>query len=141
MPIRDVEAMNASLDNDYGATHGPNAPAGYDLALFSGDPMIPAIEGGGVEADPTGYPGYARVPVAHSAFPAAADGMKAVSVLGPTPTGEWADEITHWGLFWTGTNILADNGPFTEALDITSAGAPPAINFAVYYDDSVTQEE
>lgn len=132
MPIRDVAAMNASLDNDYGTTRGPNAAASHDLALFVGDPLL-----GGVEV--TGG-GYARVAVAAAAWAAAVDGMKETTnpVAFPATTAAWANAATHWALY-AGT-VMWDCGPLVEPLEVTGAGSGPLVQVAVFYDDSATSE-
>jgi hypothetical protein len=139
MPIRDTAAMNASLDNDYGATHGPNAPASHDLALFDGDPMVIDDETGlpvGVELTGVDSPGYARVTIAAADWEPAADGAKALTapVQMPDATDAWT-EATHWGLFDGST--LWDCGPLTEALEVTEAGTGPLVSPVVFYDESV----
>ena len=130
MPIRDTAAMNASLDNDYGSTHGPNAPASHDLALFDGDPMLD-----GVELDSTSAPGYARVSIAAADWAAAADGQKALvaPVQLPDPTDAWL-EATHWALLDGST--MWDCGPLTEPLEVTGASSDgPLVSPVVFYDD------
>ena len=63
MPIRDQSAQERSLDNDYGATRGPNAPASFQVAFFSDDGDT-EITGGG----------YARATLDNDDWNAAADG-------------------------------------------------------------------
>lgn len=132
MPIRDVAAMNASLDNDYGTTRGPNAAASHDLALFVGDPLTDGVEvtGGG----------YARATIAAADWAPAADGMKETTapVALPNTTAEWPDAATHWALF-AGT-VMWDCGPLTEPLEVTGASAGPLVAVAVFYDDSALIE-
>lgn len=135
MPIRDTAAMNASLDNDYGATHGPNAPDSHDLALFDDDPSLD-----GLELTDTDSPGYARVAIPNDAtWAPAADGSKSLVVPAqmPDPTDAWV-EATHWGLFDGST--LWDYGPLTEPLEVTAAGDGPLVSPVVFYDDSVGTE-
>lgn len=91
MPIRDDAAANASLDNDYGSTKGPNAPAAHELTLFNGDPSA-----GGSEV--TDAP---RVTVANDGtnWPTAASNRQKVGIahtFGGTAT--YALEGTHWAL-------------------------------------------
>lgn len=143
MPIRDTAAMNASLNNDYGATKGPNAPASHELALFDGDPMIDALDGGGVEVAALDCPGYARVTLANDAgWLAAADGMKKRAALAqfPATTGEWLTPVTHWALIASG-GVVWDCGPLTEPLEVTGAGDGPEVAVTVFYDDSVAIPE
>lgn len=141
MPIRDMAAMNASLDNDYGLTHGPNAPDSHDLALFDGDPML--FDDDGVtplhaELDATTAPGYGRVTIPNdAAWAAAADGAKALAagtVQLPAPIDAWV-EASHWALIADG--VMWDCGPLTEVLEVTEAGDGPLVAPVVFYDDSV----
>ena len=130
MPIRDIAAMNASLDNDYGATHGPNAPASHELALFDGDPMTDGVE----------LTGYGRATVANDAtWAAAADGQKqtVAPVQMPDVAGE-QDEATYWGLF-DGTTMW-DCAPLTESVQVTEAGPGPLVSPVIFYSDSLDEE-
>lgn len=132
MPLRDVGAMNASLDNDYGSTHGPNSPtSGYEACLFIGDPLT-----GGVEM--AGH-GYARVNVAHADFAAAAGGFKSPTdpVQFPATTGDWTDSVTHWALIDHGDHTtMWDCGPLTYPLDVSAASTVgPLLTFSVYYSE------
>ncbi len=144
MPIRDVAAMNASLDNDYGATRGPNAPASHELALYVGDPQVDPLEGGGYEIADDTCPGYARVSIPNNGVWAPAnEGLKTLidGAEFPPPTGEWADEPTHWGLVAPG-GVVWDTGPFTEALQVTAASdTGPLVQPTVFYSDAVIEEE
>ena len=141
MPIRDEAAMNRSLDNDYGDDHGPNSPASFLVALFVGDPMIAAIDGGGVEANSTDQPGYARVAISHSDFPAAADGLKTLQVAFPATTGEWSPSVTHWAILDASTLDMWDTGELSEEFDVTGAGPSPVVECDIYYGNNVTFEE
>ena len=134
MPTRDVAAMNASLDNDYGTTAGPNAPASHDLALFDGDPMLDGVELSGN--------GYARVSVAPADWLASDAGAKATAapVQFADATGEWS-EASHFGLFYGGTETLGDCAPLTEALEVTAAGPGPQVVPVVFNDDAVDAPE
>lgn len=136
MPIRDVAAMNKSLDNDYGSSAGSNAPASHEVALFFGDPLVDVSDGGGVELDATDCPGYARVTVAQGVWAAASDGEKTVTVTFPDPTGEWATAATHWGLYGADGNWW-DCGELVEPLEVTGAGDGPQLVVTVFYDDSL----
>lgn len=138
MPIRDLAARNASLNNDYGATRGPNAPDAHSLALFSGDPMIDAGDGGGVEISGGGY---ARVTIDQSEWLPAADGLKTLAApkTFPATTGEWPDTVTHWALYDGST--MWDCGPLAEEVDVTGAGAGPVVNVTVFYDDDTQNQE
>lgn len=133
MPMRDEAARNASLDNDYGPTAGPNAPAGgHDLALFVGDPMTIGVEVSG--------PGYARVNVPPGKWLPAFGGMKRTDgpVLFPAAMDEWDGIVTHLGLFWAGTEVLGDTVPLAEPVAITGAGPGPEVNVSIYYNDDAT---
>lgn len=139
MPIRDTAAMNRSLDNDYGTTAGPNSPASWQLALFDGDPMVPAVDGGGVELDATDCPGYARVTVAQSAFLAASDGLKSTSapVQFPTATADWTTTATHWALFDAASPTqMWDCSILGERIDVV-AGPGPSVIPTIFYDDAI----
>lgn len=144
MPIRDVAAMNKSLDNDYGTTRGPNAPSSHKLALFDGDPMIAEIDGGGVEITNVNNPGYARVTVNPADWLAAANGMKSLAAPKqlPATTGQWLDSPSHWALLDGSDNVtMWDCGPLSEPLEVTGAGSGPLVTFSVFYDDAITEEE
>lgn len=131
MPIRDLAAMNASLDNDYGTTHGPNAPASHDLALFDGDPLLD-----GVELTDVDSPGYARVSIPAASWAPAVDGQKSLTAPAqlPDPTDAWV-EASHWALLDGST--MWDCGPLSEVLEVTAAGDGPLVSPVVFYDDSV----
>lgn len=131
MPIRDVAAMNASLDNDYGTTRGANAADAHEVALFVGDPIDD-----GVELDPTDNPGYAR-PVADSDdWPAAAGGAKTQLVQYADATDEWLDSPTHWALIdHSDHTTMWDCAPLREPLLVTSAGDGPQVAVIVFYAD------
>lgn len=129
MPIRDVAAMNASLDNDYGTTRGPASPSSHSLALFFGDPMTDGVEVSGG--------GYARVTVLASKWLPASSGYKSTNggVQFPTVTAAWADSPTHWALLDGST--MWDCAKLLEPLDITSAGPGPQVVVTIFYDDAV----
>lgn len=136
MPIRDVTAMDASLDNDYGSTAGPHAPASHEVALFFGDPMLDVADGGGVELEAADCPGYARVTVVQSDWPAADAGSKSLSVTFPATSGEWNVAATHWGLYGS-DGAWWDCGEMVEPLEVTGAGSGPLVVVTVQYDDSL----
>lgn len=144
MPIKDEAAMNASLNNDYGATKGPNSPSSHSLALFVGDPQLEVADGGGYEISAISCPGYARVAISNDAsWAPAADGMKqtAESVEFPAPTDEWVEEPTYWALIAPG-EVIWDTGPLTEPMQITSASTEGIlIRPVIFYSDAVTEEE
>lgn len=150
MPIRDVAAQNKSLDNDYGATKGPNAPATHQVALFIGDPMTDGVEVadetevddgmGGTIFVPNGY---ARVSLTNgAAWSAAADGLKstAAPVEFPTALAEYPDTVTHWALYDAAdSTTMWDCAPLTEPLDVTSAGDGPAVILSVFYETQLEE--
>lgn len=126
--LLDTAAQNKSLDNDYGATRGSNAPASHQLALFAGDPSLD-----GVELASAG--GYARVTIANNgtSWPAAAAGQKTgPGVTFPTSTGAWSDVATHWVLIGSDGNRW-DSGALAEEIDITAAGVTKKVTPTIYY--------
>jgi hypothetical protein len=133
VPIRDLAAMNASLDNDYGLTRGPNAASTHQLALYVGDPMTTGVEVSGH--------GYARVSVPASKWLAAADGVKQTNgpVQFPTVTSAWPDSPTHFALFDGDT--MWDCCPLITPLDVTSSGPGPTCVPTIFYDDNVLAPE
>lgn len=139
MPIRDVAAMNASLNNDYGVSTGPNAPASHECALFNGDPLIDEADGGGVELNSTDCPGYARVLLSQAGWPAAVDGVKSRLVTFPDATGEWSVGATHWALIATG-EVFWDCGEIPDPLEVTGAGDGPQVEVTVFYDNNFEVE-
>lgn len=66
-------------------------------------PMIPFYLGLGNPShqELTGQPGYARVQLASGAFGLAANGIiaNAVTIIFPTATADWSEEIGYWMLF------------------------------------------
>lgn len=127
--IRDTAAQNKSLDNDYGATHGPNAPASHSLALFAGDPNLTGTE-------LTSAGGYARVTVTNNGtnWPAAANGVKVCAVQTfPVSTAAWSDVATHWALF-DGTTCW-DTGTLDEEIDVSAAGVTATAAPKIFYQD------
>lgn len=127
MPILDQAAQEASLDNDYGATHGPHAPAAFEVALFDADPSF-----GGVELAGNGYaPGV----IGNDAdFDPAADWVKrsAAPVSFPDATGPWAT-ARYWALRDPLTGLVWDYAPLVETLDVTAAGPGPTVALAIFY--------
>jgi hypothetical protein len=132
MPIRDVAAMNASLDNDYGENRGPNAADSHDMALFVGDPMTD-----GVELDALDNPGYDRPTILPADWLDADAGTKSTNggVQFDNATAAWLDEATHWGLF--DGSVMWDCAPLAEPLVVSAAGTGPQVTPTVFYDDSV----
>jgi hypothetical protein len=145
VPIRDQAAQERSLDNDYGSTRGPSAPDSFEVALFFGDPRFGGVEvptttevddgAGGVEVVSTGY---ARAALSNDGWLAAEGGVKhtASPVAFPATAAEWPGTVTHWGLYDPVGGAWWDCAPLAEPLDITSAGAPPAVSLAVFYDNN-----
>jgi hypothetical protein len=130
MPIRDVAAQNASLDNDYGLAHGAGSPDAHELALFNGDPMFDGVEITG--------PGYTPAPVPNDAtWPDADGGAKAITVQYDASTDEW-DEATHWALRDPDTGVIWDCGALTEPLDVTGPGDGPLVTATIFHPDSQT---
>lgn len=152
----DVAAQNASLDNDYGTTHGPNAADSFELALFIGDPLADGTEVESItevdtfdgEGAPTGTElvenGYARAAVAHGDFAPAVDGEKSTPDPVPFPDAlaEWPGPATHWQLYDADTGAAWDSGEFAEdGLDVTGPGAGPLVRLSIYYADAVTDPD
>ena len=133
MPIRDTAARNASLDNDYGTTRGPNAAASHALALFNGDPLVDGVELSGG--------GYARVTVLAADWAAASDGMKSPTnpQTFPATTAAWPNPATHWALY--AGSVMWDCGPLTEPLEVTGPGPGPTVGITVFYDETVVPPE
>lgn len=134
MPIRDIAAMNKSLDNDYGTTDGPNAPATWLLCLWVGDPTDDdSFEQNG--------PGYERATIIPADWAAALDGFKTLSQAAEVgiPTDEWTDDSTHWALLdGNDDTIMWDYAPLTDPLEVTSAGGSPvAVLPVIYYNDAL----
>lgn len=133
MPIKDIAAMNAFLDNNYGPTRGPNAPDNLECALFNGDP-----QDDGIELDPTDNPGYAPAAVDQdTAWAGAAAGATTALVQFDDPTDAWADEATHWLLRDPDTGVGWDCAALLDPLDITDAGDGPQIAVTILYADAL----
>lgn len=150
----DTAAQNASLDNDYGTTHGPNSPASFLLALFTGDPEgdglevedateVDVLDGdGNVTGTTLEANGYARAAVAHSDFAASVDGVKATTdpVQFADALAEWPDTVTHWQLYAVDGTTAWDSGVIEGGgLDVTEAGAGPAVSVSIFYADAVQE--
>lgn len=135
MPIRDVAAMNRSLDNDYGTTRGPNAADSHELALFDNDPTID-----GVELDAGDCPGYERTVVLPADWAAAAGGSKTTSaaVQFADATDAWATEAKWWALVDGDDHVTVwDCAALNESLSVTGAGPGPGIQPSVFYANTV----
>ena len=130
MTLLSTAAQNASLDNDYGATKGPNAPAAHQLALFNGDPLL-----GGTELTATG--GYARVTVTNNGttWPAASSGEKtSAAITFPTSTAAWSDTATHWVLYDDADGTTAwDCGVLNEELAVVAASTVAQTTLTIFY--------
>lgn len=143
MGIRDEAARNKSLDNDYGATHGANAPAAFQVALFTGDPMQDGVEIA-AETDIEGVMtpnGYERVIIPNDGtiWAAASGGVK--STLGvvqfPDALEEYPDSVTHWALYDdVDGSTMWDTGELVEPYDQTGAGTGPNPVLSIFYDYS-----
>lgn len=129
MAIIDVEAMNASLANDYGPTRGPNAAASHLLALFDAHPWQGGVEIGGT--------GYTRAVILPAGWSTPADGsMTATGTFG-TPTGDW-DEASHWVLIDPATDVMWDADALDVPLVVTAGGTAPQVIVTVYHPDAMT---
>lgn len=138
MPLLSPEAMNASLDGDYGTTRGPHAADSHDMALFFDDPSL-ADDPEDVEC---AGGGYARVTVDPADWAVAAAGAKSTTdpVQFPTTTDEWDNAALYFGLkgddgFWW------DFGPLAAPLEVTGVGDGPFVTPTVFYDDAVSTTE
>lgn len=135
MSLLDVAAQNASLDNDYGATKGANAPAAHQVAIFTDHPDL-----GGVELDSFG--GYARVMWTNNGtnWPAASGGQKvSADVVFATSSDEWqAGGVSATGTYW----VLFDNadgttrwdcGRISDEVSVSATGAVVTLRLTIYY--------
>lgn len=122
----DPAAQDDFLDNNFGATRGPNAPASFLVHLSAGDPSIPADQGGGVEFD-TGN-GYAAVGLDNDAsWPGSANGVTAAASVsfGPS-TDAWtaggvAALASHW--FLTSLDgVRRGSGALDQEVDVSQPG-------------------
>lgn len=141
MAIRDQAAMERSLDNDYGATAGPHAPASFQVALFDGDPSVEGVELRTLNDDnePTNY---SRVTIFQEDFGPAEEGVKALlePVTFPAPAAEW-DTATHWGLYDPVEGLWWDCAPFQDPLEVTAASNKgPVVSLAIFYDDNTEDD-
>lgn len=125
-------AQNASLDNDYGATKGPNAAANLEVALYDGDPSID-----GAELTSTG--GYVATSFANdgTTWPTAATaGSKTTAVLSLfTSTAALSDTASWFVLRDPLTGDLWDAGALTEEVNVTGAGVAVSVQLTVYYEN------
>jgi hypothetical protein len=136
MALVSIPAQNASLDNDYGATKGPNAAAAHEVALYAGDPLT-----GGVELDSAG--GYARPVVSNDGTTwAAADGGAKTSavVTWDVSTAEWTSAgdpavADYFLLIDSATGDFWDSGLLSDPISVDAAGATPSAVLTVFYDN------
>jgi hypothetical protein len=133
MTLLDTAAQDASLNNDYGAAKGPNAPASHELALFTADPRL-----GGTELAATG--GYARVVIANNGtnWPGASGGSTtSAQIVLPTSTAAWSDTATWFVLFDAADSVTRwDAGALAQEIDIDVAGADASTQLTVYYENT-----
>ncbi len=127
MSILDQTARERSLNNDYGATRGPNAPATLEASLWVGHPDDDDGEeviGGG----------YARVTFSNDNWLAAADGVKvSLPITFPAATGEYPDTVTYVLLTDPSDDSRWDCVPLDEPLDVTGPGDGPVVTIRIYY--------
>lgn len=133
MTLLSAAAQSASLDNDYGASAGANAPVSHEVALFNGDPLL-----GGTELTSDG--GYAAVVVTNNGtnWPGAVDGST-TSALIPfaTSTGAWSDTATHFVTRNASTGDLWDSGLLNDEVTVDAAGIDVSIQATIYYQQGV----
>lgn len=135
MALVSIAAQNASLDNDYGATAGPNAAAAHEVALYQGDPL-----NGGVELDAAG--GYARPTITNdgTTWAAAAGGSKSSAVVTfADSTDEWTvggspAVATHFLLIDATTGDFWDSGLLGDEISVEAAGPGPSVQLTIYYE-------
>jgi len=148
MPLMDTAAQNASLDNDYGATKGPNAPASFRLRLWVGDPT----NGGEELAASGGYAPAGGVTNDGANFPPAADGSKTAAPQSfGTSTGEWGlykvvngvtelvpDVATHYSLEDEATGTAWDTGQLGDEISVEAAGTEVTVQPVIFYNGGLT---
>lgn len=134
MTLLSTAAQNASLDNDYGATAGSNAPAAHQVALFSGDPLL-----GGTELDSTG--GYARVVITNdgTTWPGASGGSTtSAAVSFGTSSAAWSDTATHFVLYDDADGTTAwDAGLLDEEIAVDAASTVVETTLTVFYSGGI----
>lgn len=148
MPIRDLAAQVASLANDYGASHGANAPLTFEVALFIGDPSDEGVE---VTATTTLIDedsgdtsevanGYSPVVIANDGawFPPADPDTGVLTtalVTFPEAEAEYPDTVTHWLLRDPATGAGWDTGvlPRDDQIAVEGAGVTPRLTLAIFY--------
>jgi hypothetical protein len=119
--LASIAAQNASLDNDYGTTRGPNTPTSLQVALLASADTSDEITG----------TGYARVVLDSDDWLAAADGVKTSEPVsfGP-PTGAW-ETARFAGLYDTVAGAWWDVVALTEPLTVTGAGPAVVVTLSV----------
>lgn len=149
MPIRDVAAQRRSLMNDYGSSHGSNAPASFVVDLLTPDPLSPSdlivmpttsvVVDDVTDAESTVANGYAPVTVSNNdaTFPAPdAEGiLSSAPVSFPTSLAEYPGPAVAWQLTDPATGDVWDWAPFpdSERIDVTDAGTTPAPVLVIFY--------
>lgn len=134
MPLLSVDAMNASLDNDYGTTRGPNAADSHELMLLDESPEFDGVEitGGG----------YARPAVAPEDWDAADGGSKGVFVQFADATGAWSAPAKYWALVDAADHTTVwDYAALNEVLVVSEAGPGPGIQVTAFYADTAAVTE
>lgn len=130
MPILDVAAQDSSLNNDYGASAGSNAPTSHEVALFNGAPWE-----SGTELASTG--GYARVVLANNGtnWPGASGGATTSAVVTfPTSTAAWSDTATHFVLYDAADSTTAwDAQALSDEISVDAAGFVARLQLTVFY--------
>lgn len=148
MPLS-INAQNASLDNDYGATRGSNAPDSLEVLLYAGDPALDGVEIADTTEDDDNPGvfvdnGYAPAVIANDGtiWAAAADGLKATvaPVQFADALASW-ETVTHFVLRDEATGDLWDAAPLLEPLDVTAAGDGPAVTLVLFYSDRLDNLE
>lgn len=138
MAIRDQAAMERSLDNDYGATRGPNSPDSFEVMLldsFGNEIPDTSLDEDGVTEIPNGY---ARATHDNDDWLPADEGVKVSGVVTfPAPLADW-ETAYYWALRDPLTDQRWDYAPLTEPLDISGAGSDqPTLIMTVFYDDNL----
>jgi hypothetical protein len=148
--IGSLAAQCASLANDYGATHGPNSPTSFEVALLIVDDdtggLVEVPTTTDVEDEDTGVAttvanGYARATVANDSttFPApdpATGVLTTPPIIGfPASTAEYPGDVVAWALYDGG--VLWDWNYFAtgQRITVSDAGIVPMPVLSIYYND------
>lgn len=115
-----VEAQNASLNNDYGTTRGPNAANSHQLVL---------LDLNGVEVVGSGY---ARTTILPADWDAAVDGQKTAIVTVSDPTGPWTTATSF--LLYGSDGYDWDSAELVDPLVVPEAGTLSPVVVTVQYD-------